>query len=290
MLNFINLLYERWFILEKMIFDKEIFNIACNFAPYFRFIFDDDACIGITDREKYIYVLQGREFVIPLKVGDPIYPGVDEVFRTKKPIKTEISLTVEANYAMFYSFPLFEGEEVVGALAAAFLLKDKKKTNEITTHLGESIEQLLGGVKEVTAGIQDLTGMNQNLLEKTHEAAKRTKDTDQIINIIKGISSQTNLLGLNASIEAARAGEYGKGFSVVAQEIRKLSTSSKESIEKIESIIMEISSSMINIDTGLDHINGVSQNQFTALQEISASLDEINCIVKELTAMAKHKK
>lgn len=274
--------------LENRKFDRDIFNTAYEFIPYFNKIFDDDACFGIMDKEKYIYVKQGKEYKVPIKEGDPIFPGLDTVFSTKKSIVIDIPVELDSNFARCYGFPLFENEEVIGILGVSTALKDKKRTSDLVRNLTESIEQLSAGIKEVTIGVQDLVGMNENLLEKTHETTDKAKDTDEIVNIIKGISSQTNLLGLNASIEAARAGDYGKGFSVVAQEIRKLSTNSKESIEKIANIIKEISGGINNIDDGLDHINGVSQNQSAALEQIAASLDEVNAVVKELNGLTWH--
>ena len=164
-------------------------------------------------------------------------------------------------------------------------LREQLKT--LITNLTESLSQISGGIREVNTGVQDLAMMNNKVLQETIQANNKAKDTDQIVGIIQGISSQTNLLGLNASIEAARAGEYGKGFSVVAKEIRKLSNTSKESIDKIDNIIKDISSSIQSINDNLDQTNAVSQNQSAALEEISASLDELNTTVSALKDLSK---
>ncbi len=99
-------------------------------------------------------------------------------------------------------------------------------------------------------------------------------------------SKQTTLLGLNASIESARAGEYGKGFAVVAQEIRKLSNTSKDSIDKIDGIIKYISNSISSIDENLNSTNEISQNQSAALQQITASIEELNSTAHLLGTIA----
>ncbi|MDU4211824.1 MAG: methyl-accepting chemotaxis protein [Clostridium sp.] len=152
----------------------------------------------------------------------------------------------------------------------------KDEVKNITKNLVESLSQISAGINEVAVGVQQLAEMNTQLLRETNEANKKAKNSDEIVGIIQDISKQTTLLGLNASIEAARAGDSGKGFAVVAQEIRKLSNTSKESINKIDTIIKYISNSISSIDDSLNSTNEISQNQSAALQQITASVEELN--------------
>lgn len=165
--------------------------------------------------------------------------------------------------------------------------ENKNKLAEILKEFTISVEQIADAIKEVNIGAEDLSLMNEELLKKTNLTTERAKDTGEIINIIKNISSQTNLLGLNASIEAARAGDYGRGFSVVAKEIRKLSDTSNESIDKIGNVMKDISEGIEEIDLGLNTLNAVSQNQAAALQEISASLNQLKNIMDSLNDLSK---
>ena len=105
-------------------------------------------------------------------------------------------------------------------------------------------------------------------------------------NFIKGVSSQTNLLGLNASIEAARAGDYGKGFNIVAQEIRKLSKSSNESLGKIEHVVKNISTSIEKINNKVSNMDGISYKQSSALQDVASSIEKLNSTAKLLAKFA----
>ncbi len=163
-------------------------------------------------------------------------------------------------------------------------VKDEIKT--ITKNLVESLSQISAGISEVATGVQQLAERNTQLLKETNETNQKAKNSDEIVGIIQDISKQTNLLGLNASIEAARAGDSGKGFAVVAQEIRKLSNTTKESINKIDTIIKSISTSISSIDDNLNSTNEISQNQSAALQQITASIEELNSTAHLLGTIA----
>lgn len=264
-------------------------NIIYNAIPYINLLFNNDISIGLLDKEKCLFYQPGKDLDLHIEVGQPNrLPQVLEVINTGK---EKVDIVPENLFGVqfkCYCFPVKELDGcVVGVLILSLSLNRHHSMSQIAESLVESITQISQGINEVTTGVQDLATMNSNVFKQTTEANNKAKDTNQIVGIIQGISSQTNLLGLNASIEAARAGEYGKGFSVVAKEIRKLSNTSKESIDKIDSIIKYISVSIESINENLSKTNEVSQNQSAALQQISASLEQLNATAKELEALAE---
>lgn len=118
-----------------------------------------------------------------------------------------------------------EGTGVIGGLAV---------------ETGESIKQGVESVSELTGTAQSTTEITTHVVEAIGVLETKTRSIGQIIGVINGIAEQTNLLSLNASIEAARAGEAGRGFSVVAEEIRKLADQSLGSAKQISKIVDEI--------------------------------------------------
>lgn len=108
-------------------------------------------------------------------------------------------------------------------------------------------EKNLQSVSEAQSKTNTIFNTTRQNLEKAIEASKITNKISILSKSIKDIIAQTNLLALNASIEAARAGEYGKGFSVVAEEIRKLSEQSKNNIIQIDRITEQVKEAVNNL-------------------------------------------
>lgn len=279
--------------MDKKISEHDAINtVYKSIIPLIKGIYGDDATITICDTEKVVYYETGKDIDFKIKEGTPIddYPEIAEVVNTGRCINK--NLDSEAIIKQFGSdfkafvYPIYEGDERVGALSVIHSLRKKRSMETVTKNLSESLEQISAGIAEINTGVFDLANTNAKLLNETNQAAENAKNTNSIVGIIQDISSQTNLLGLNASIEAARAGENGRGFSVVAEEIRKLSTTSKESIDKIDDIIKKISSSVEVIDKNIASANDISQNQSAALEEISASIQELNSTAQILKNLA----
>ena len=157
----------------------------------------------------------------------------------------------------------------------------------------------IGKAKEVSDMISESAKSTKDAM---NTLVKKTEEAMGILEVIQGISSQTNLLALNASIEAARAGVLGKGFSVIADEIRDLSESTKESTETISSLLTQLSSSEKDvgkdmsetidnvevqaqtISDAFDKFANISDN----LRTLDEEIDRISASVEELSTENSH--
>ncbi|NOH51327.1 methyl-accepting chemotaxis protein [Vibrio coralliilyticus] len=135
-------------------------------------------------------------------------------------------------------------------------------------HGREVVEETVKNIGQLSSILSDSQGSISSLNDHVDKIG-------DAVNIIQGIAEQTNLLALNAAIEAARAGEQGRGFAVVADEVRALASRTHQSTEEITKVVTAIQTQMATVVTNIDQCNEQGQQTLGASETLDESLGQI---------------
>ncbi|MFS8896485.1 methyl-accepting chemotaxis protein, partial [Synechococcus sp. R3-13] len=160
------------------------------------------------------------------------------------------------------------------------------QATEAASRGGEAVDRTVRGILEIRETVAETTRKVKRLAESSQEISK-------IVALISQIASRTNLLALNASIEAARAGESGRGFAIVADEVRQLADRAAKASKEIEQIVLQIQSETSNVMTAMEEgtqlvIEGTrraeqAKNSLDEIIEVSRRIDELVRAISQAT-------
>ena len=140
-------------------------------------------------------------------------------------------------------------------------------------------------VRNAVKGIESLNAEVQNGVQRIEQLDQRTTEMASRLELISEIADQTNLLALNAAIEAARAGEQGRGFAVVADEVRALASRTQASTEEIRHTIEGLKKEVVDCVGTMRHASELAQHQVDSILKVETELQTIAAAVREITGL-----
>ncbi|MDF2154324.1 methyl-accepting chemotaxis protein [Vibrio sp. CAU 1672] len=159
------------------------------------------------------------------------------------------------------------------------------EATRVINHTVEVATQSAAQAHTVSEEIKSLVGDIDTVREKITTLNQQTSEVSTILDVIKGIAEQTNLLALNAAIEAARAGEQGRGFAVVADEVRSLASRTSEATGNIETIIAQFQQGSIESLSSVDHVCQYAHQRSVEVETLS---DSMRVVVEEMHQVLQH--
>ena len=246
--------------------------------PMIQHIFPLDVSFAVTDREKFLYYLPGKEIDHKISANTPLpqAAGFRRVLEAREVIHANVPKHVYGVLFKSSSMPILDNDgAIIGVLTMGISLKNQEVLGLAAQSLASTSEEITATTEEIASVavgldnmIKDLRIIGKNVVQELHR-------TDTILDFIRNVAVNSNLLGLNAAIEAARAAEYGRGFSVVADEIRKMAVTSASSAQDISKILVNIRNSVNTIVERLELCSEESQHQAAATEQISSAIQQL---------------
>lgn len=251
---------------------EEILDAFTVLAPYLNEIFIEDVGVSVIKEGYYTSYVPGKAFSLRIKAGEPMQGQVSEqCIASGKKVTRKITKEQSA-FGIPYiacAYPFKNDNKVIGCVITTQAVDSQEKIQHISNDLATSAQEYTANMEEIAATTAQLANISSELGSFSKDLTSSIKQTDEIVTFISSIANQTNLLGLNAAIEAARVGELGRGFGVVAGEVRKLAVESAESVKNIKDLLDKIQKSIIQMNEKIQAVDGTVKSQEVSIQEMA---------------------
>jgi methyl-accepting chemotaxis protein len=220
-----------------------------------------------------------------------IHAQVRDAYETLRALSTEILAATEqqASGAAEQAAAVAETSATLEELAQTSkqIADNSESVASVAERTLASAEEGMTAVADTAEGIDEIRTTTMQSSDRILQLGERSQEIGRVLNIIDEIAEQTKILALNAAIEAARAGEAGRGFSVVAEEIRQLADSVTESTQEIDRVVREIQTSSSALVMATEKAQNTVEGGRALIERTGDALSKIVANVEQTTDSAK---
>lgn len=258
-------------------------------APYFHELSLEDCHFTVADTEKFIVSLPGKHLKMSIVVGDPIREGAltAVAMKERKRIVRTGNRELYGIAHLAVCVPIFENNSIVGCISIGYSMEKSDRIHQLAFSLENMVQTISSSSQSIAASSQELAATHEEMLRLSTSIKEQMNEVASINKFVTDVAGQTNLLGLNAAIQAEHAGEYGRGFSVVAREIRRLATRTNDSAVQIRAQLEKVTETIEYFLNDSETANNYTQEQAAATEQLVVSVEEIRKMAQQLESIAR---